>query len=192
MAIGNPLGMQSSVTAGMISAVNRDVTDLDGKNYRLIQTDAAINSGNSGGALVNSKGQVIGVNTLKLSGTGIEGMGFAIPINSTKDIYEQLIQYNKVKRPYIGITGRDLDENLAKANNLVVGIYVQSVEDFTAAQKADIRNGDVIIEADGQKITKMDELNDIKNKHNIGDEMKLKVYRNGSEKEIIITLGEQP
>ncbi len=192
MAIGNPLGMQSSVTAGMISAVNRDVTDSDGKNYKLIQTDAAINSGNSGGALVNSKGQVIGVNTLKLSGTGIEGMGFAIPINSTKDIYEQLIQYNKVKRPYIGITGRDLDEALAKANNLVVGIYVQSVDDFSAAQKADIRNGDVIIEADDQKITKMDELNEIKNKHNIGDEMKLKVYRNGSEKELTITLGEQP
>lgn len=192
MAIGNPLGMQSSVTAGMISAVNRDVTDSDGKNYKLIQTDAAINSGNSGGALVNSKGQVIGVNTLKLSGTGIEGMGFAIPINSTKDIYEQLIQYNKVKRPYIGITGRDLDEALAKANNLVVGIYVQSVDDFSAAQKADIRNGDVIIEADNQKITKMDELNEIKNKHNIGDEMKLKVYRNGSEKELTITLGEQP
>lgn len=192
MAIGNPLGMQSSVTAGMISAVNRNVTDSDGKNYKLIQTDAAINSGNSGGALVNSKGQVIGVNTLKLSGTGIEGMGFAIPINSTKDIYEQLIQYNKVKRPYIGITGRDLDEALAKANNLVVGIYVQSVEDFTAAQKADIRNGDVIIEADDQKITKMDELNEIKNKHNIGDKMKLKVYRNGSEKELTVTLGEQP
>ncbi len=192
MAIGNPLGMQSSVTAGMISAVNRDVTDSDGKIYKLIQTDAAINSGNSGGALVNSKGQVIGVNTLKLSGTGIEGMGFAIPINSTKDIYEQLIQYNKVKRPYIGITGRDLDEALAKANNLVVGIYVQSVDDFSAAQKADIRNGDVIIEADDQKITKMDELNEIKNKHNIGDEMKLKVYRNGSEKELTITLGEQP
>lgn len=192
MAIGNPLGMQSSVTAGMISAVNREVTDSDGKTYTLIQTDAAINSGNSGGALVNSKGQVIGVNTLKLSGTGIEGMGFAIPINSTKDIYEQLIQYNKVKRPYIGITGRDLDEALAKANNLVVGVYVQAVEDFSAAQKADIRNGDVIIEADGQKITKMDELNEIKNKHNIGDEMKLKIYRNGSEKEITLTLGEQP
>lgn len=192
MAIGNPLGMQSSVTAGMISAINREVTDSDGKTYTLIQTDAAINSGNSGGALVNSKGQVIGVNTLKLSGTGIEGMGFAIPINSTKDIYEQLIQYNKVKRPYIGITGRDLDEALAKANNLVVGVYVQAVEDFTAAQKADIRNGDVIIEADGQKITKMDELNEIKNKHNIGDEMKLKIYRNGSEKEITLTLGEQP
>lgn len=192
MAIGNPLGMQSSVTAGMVSAVNREVTDSDGKTYKLIQTDAAINSGNSGGALVNSRGQVIGINTLKLSGTGIEGMGFAIPINSTKSIYEQLIQYNKVKRPYIGISGRDLTEELAKANNLVVGIYVQSVEDFSSAQKADIRNGDVIIEADGTKITTMNELNEIKNKHNIGDEMKLKINRNGEEKEITIILGEQP
>lgn len=190
MAIGNPLGMQSSVTAGMISAVNREVSDSDGKTYKLIQTDAAINSGNSGGALVNSKGQVIGVNTLKLSGTGIEGMGFAIPINSTKDIYSQLIQYNKVKRPYIGIRGIDLTEELAKANNLVTGVYVQSVEDFSAAQKADVRNGDVIIEADGQKITKMEELNEIKNKHNIGDELKIKINRNGEEKEITLTLGE--
>lgn len=191
MAIGNPLGLQSSVTAGMISAVNREVPDSDGKTYKLIQTDAAINSGNSGGALVNSKGQVIGVNTLKLSGTGIEGMGFAIPINSTKDIYSQLIQYNKVKRPYIGIRGIDLTEDLAKANNLVVGIYVQSVEDFSAAQKADIRNGDVVIEADGQKVTKMEELNELKNKHNIGDEFKIKVNRNGEEKEITLTLGEE-
>lgn len=192
MAIGNPLGLQSSVTAGMISAVNREVTDSDGKTYTLIQTDAAINSGNSGGALVNSKGQVIGVNTLKLSGTGIEGMGFAIPINDTKDIYAQLIEYNKVKRPYIGIAGIDLTEDLAKSNNLVVGIYVQSVEDFSAAQKADIRNGDVIIEADGKKITTMDELNEIKNSHNIGDELTLKVNRNGIEKEITVTLAEQP
>lgn len=192
MAIGNPLGMQSSVTAGMISAIDRDVTDSDGKTYKLIQTDAAINSGNSGGALVNSKGQVIGINTLKLSGTGIEGMGFAIPINSAKPIYEQLIQYKKVKRPYIGISGRDLTEELAKANNLVLGIYVQSVEDFSAAQKADIRNGDVIIEADGTKITKMDELNELKNKHNIGDEMRLKINRNGEEREITLILGEQP
>ena len=191
MAIGNPLGMQSSVTAGMISAVNREVTDSDGKTYKLIQTDTAINSGNSGGALVNSKGQVIGVNTLKLSGTGIEGMGFAIPINNTKDIYTQLIQYSKVKRPYIGIRGIDLTEELAKANNLVIGVYVQSVEDFSAAQKADIRNGDVIIEADGQKITSMNELNEIKNKHQVGEELKLKVNRNGEEKEITVILAEQ-
>ena len=89
-------------------------------------------------------------------------------------------------------TGMTSQEYAQYANNLVTGVYVQSVEDFSSAQKADIRNGDVIIEADGQKITTMNELNDLKNKHSIGDEMKLKVYRNGSEKEITVTLGEQP
>ena len=192
MAVGNPLGMQSSITCGVISAVNRKVTDSDGKTFTLIQTDAAINAGNSGGALVNSEGKVIGINTLKLSGTGIEGMGFAIPINSTTDITSQLIQYSKVKRPYIGISGVDLDEETAKKYNLVVGVYVKSVEDFSAAEKAGIKAGDVIVEAEGKKISTMDELNEIKNSHNIGDEMKIKVNRDGQEKELTITLGEQP
>lgn len=192
MAVGNPLGMQSSITCGVISAVNRKVTDTDGKEFTLIQTDAAINSGNSGGALVNSEGKVVGINTLKLQGTGIEGMGFAIPINSTTDITSQLIQYSKVKRPYIGISGMDLDEQTAKANNLVVGVYVKSVDDFSSGEKAGIKIGDVIIEADGKKITKMDELNEIKNSHKIGDEMKIKVNRDGQEKELTIKLGEQP
>lgn len=189
MAIGNPLGLTDSVTAGIISAVNREVSDQDGNSYVAIQTDASINSGNSGGALVNSKGQVIGVNTLKLSGTGVEGVGFAIPINSTKEIYEQLIQYNKVKRPYIGIGGYDLDEQTAENNNLVVGIYI---EDFSAGEKAGLKIGDVIVEVDGTKVTKMDELNAIKNQKQIGDTLKLKVFREGKEKEITVTLQEQP
>lgn len=192
MAVGNPLGMQSSITCGVVSAVNRKITDSDGKEFTLIQTDAAINAGNSGGALVNSQGQVIGINTLKLQGTGIEGMGFAIPINSTTDITSQLIQYSKVKRPYIGITGMDLSENTAKANNLVKGIYVKAIDDFSAAEKAGVKIGDVIIEADGTKISTMDELNSIKNKHSIGDEMKIKVNRDGQEKDLTLTLGEQP
>lgn len=190
MAAGNPLGMQSSISSGTISAVNRDV-QADGRTYTLIQTDAAINAGNSGGALVNSKGQVIGINTLKLSGTGIEGMGFAIPINSAKPIYEQLIEYKKVKRPYIGIGGRDLTEELAKANNLVVGIYITSIEEFSAAEKAGLKIGDVIIEADGTAIKTMNELNEIKNNHAIGDIMKIKINRNGSEKEVELKLQEQ-
>ena len=192
MAVGNPVGMDSTVTCGIVSAVNREVTDSDGKKYTLIQTDAAINSGNSGGALVNSEGKVIGINTLKLSGTGIEGIGFAIPINSTTDITSQLIEYSKVKRPYIGITGMDLSEDLAKANNLVVGVYVKSVEDFSSAEKAGIKPGDVIIEADGTKVTTMDDLNKVKNSHKIGDEMKIKVNRDGQERELTVTLGEQP
>lgn len=190
MAIGNPLGLQSSVSSGMISAVNRKVT-ADGVTYTLIQTDAAINTGNSGGALVNSKGQVIGINTLKMSGSGVEGMGFAIPINSTKSISEQLIAYKKVKRPFIGISGRDLSEQLAKANNLVVGVYVLSVEEFSAAEKSGIKNGDVITSIDGKKVTTMDELNEVKNSHNIGDIIKLTIFRDGNEKEISLTLQEQ-
>ena len=191
MAVGNPLGMQSSITAGVISGVNREVTDSDGKTFTVIQTDAAINSGNSGGALVNSQGQVIGINTLKVSATGVEGMGFAIPINSAKPIYEDLIQYNKVRRPYIGISGRDLDQATAQRNNLVEGVYVVSVEEFSAAEKAGIKAGDVIIKADGTDVKTMDELNAVKNTHNIGDQMTIVVNRNGEEKELTLTLQEQ-
>ena len=192
MAAGNPLGMQNSITCGVVSAVEREVTDSDGKTYVLIQTDAAINSGNSGGALVNSKGEVIGINTLKLSGTGVEGMGFAIPINDTKDIYEQLITTGKVARPYIGIAGIDLDEATATKYNYPLGIYVKEVEDFSAAQKAGIKPGDVIIGADGKEIKTMDELNSLKAKHKIGDEMKLTINRDGEEKEVTLKLAEQP
>ncbi len=192
MAVGSPLGMESSVTSGIISAVNRTVNSSDGKTYNLIQTDAAINSGNSGGALVNSQGQVIGINTLKLNGTGVEGMGFAIPINSAKPIFEQLISNGKVTRPYIGLSGRDLTEDLAKANNLVVGVYVVSVEPFSAAEKAGIKAGDVIIGIDGTSIETMDELNNIKNQHKIGDEISLKLNRDGKEIDVKVTLQEQP
>ena len=192
MAIGNPLGMQSSVTSGIISAVDRDITSEDGNTYNLIQTDAAINSGNSGGALVNGSGQVIGINTLKLDGTGVEGMGFAIPINSAKPIFEQLISNGKVSRPYIGLSGRDLDEQTAKANDLVEGVYVVSVEPFSGAEKAGIQPGDVIIQIDGKDIKTMDELNEVKNTHQIGDEVSLKVNRDGKEIDVKVKLQEQP
>ena len=192
MAVGNPLGMQSSITCGNISAINRELTDSDGKTGTYIQIDAAINSGNSGGALVNSQGQVIGINTLKLSATGVEGMGFAIPINSVKDIYSQLIQYNKVKRPYIGLTGIDVDEQKSKYYNIPQGIYVQSVENFSPAEKAGFKIGDVIIQIDGQDVKNMDELNEIKFKHNIGDTITLKIIRDGQEMELSLTLAEQP
>ena len=191
MAVGSPLGMQNTVTGGMISALNREVTDSEGKTFTLIQTDAAINSGNSGGALVNSKGQVIGINTLKVSSTGVVGMGFAIPIDSAKPIIDQLIQYNKVKRPYIGISGRDVDSETAKRNNLVEGIYVVSVEEYSAAEIAGIKAGDVIVSADGQEAKTMNKLNEIKNKHQIGDTMTVVVNRQGTEKTITLTLKEQ-
>lgn len=191
-AIGNPLGMNSSVTSGIISAINREVQDSDDQTYTLIQTDAAINSGNSGGALVNASGEVVGINSMKLNGTGIEGIGFAIPINSTKSVTEELITNGKVKRPYIGISGRDVSAQTAKINNIVEGIYVVSVEEFSSAEKAGVRAGDIIVEADGTSITTMDELNKIKNSHSIGDTMKIKVNRSGNEMELTLTLQEQP
>lgn len=191
MAAGNPLGLGSSVTVGSISAVNRKVTS-DGTTYTCIQTDAAINSGNSGGALINAEGKVIGVNTLKLSGTGVEGIGFAIPINSTLEVTKDLIEYNKVLRPYIGLSTIDLTEELANANDLVVGVYVKSVDDFSAGEKAGIKAGDVIIKADGKEVKTYNDLNEIRDSHEIGDTMTITVYRNGKEKELTVTLQEAP
>ena len=191
MAVGSPLGLDTTVTQGIVSAVNREV-ESDGTKYTCIQTDAAINSGNSGGALVNSEGKVIGINTLKLSGSGVEGIGFAIPINSTLDVTDQLINHNKVLRPYIGISGINLDESTAKKYNLTVGVYVKTVQNFSPAEKAGLQSGDVIVKADDKDITTMDELNDIKNSHKIGDTMKLKINRNGEEKEATLTLEETP
>ena len=195
MAIGNPLGMQSSVTTGTISALNREVTDSDGKIYKVIQTDAAINSGNSGGALVNSNGEVIGINSIKASGTGVEGLGFAIPINSTKSIYSDLIKYNKVIRPYIGIAGIDITDEVIKNNptyKLVKGVYIRSIQDFSPAQKAGLKAGDIIIKADGTEVDSVEKLNEIKNKHNVGDTMELTINRDGNEQTITVTLAETP
>lgn len=191
MAVGSPLGLDTTVTTGIISAVNREVTS-DGNTFTCIQTDAAINSGNSGGALVNSDGKVIGINTLKLSGSGVEGIGFAIPINSTLDVVNELIDHNKVLRPYIGITGIDLDEATAKKYNLSVGVYVKSIQEFSPAEKAGLKAGDVIIKADNKDITTMKELNELKESHQIGDTMTLVVNRNGEQKEFTLTLEETP
>lgn len=191
MAVGSPLGLDTTVTTGIISAVNREV-ESEGTKYVCLQTDAAINSGNSGGALVNSDGKVIGINTLKLSGSGVEGIGFAIPINSTLDVISQLKDHNKVLRPYIGISGIDLDDSTAKRYNLVLGVYVKTVQSFSPAEKAGLQSGDVIIQADGKDIKTMDELNEIKNSHQIGDTMTLKVNRSGQEKEVTVTLEETP
>jgi serine protease Do len=192
MAVGNPLGLENSITDGIISAINREVSSSDGTVYTCIQTNAAINSGNSGGALVNSEGKVIGINTLKLSGSDIEGIGFAIPINSTLDIIDELIDHNKVLRPYIGIATIDLDESTAKKNNLVVGVYIKSIENFSAAEKSGLKVGDVIIKANGNSISTFDELEKTKNSLKIGDELTLTVNRNGSEIDVKVILQEAP
>lgn len=189
MAIGNPLNMPSTVTTGIISATSRTITS-ENVTYKVIQTDAAINSGNSGGALINAEGKVIGINTLKLAGSGIEGIGFAIPINDTINVYQDLITNGKVTRPLIGLTGRDINEATAKANKLPEGIYVVSVEDFSPAEKAGLKSGDVITEFDGKKVKTMNELNSIKNEHKPGDEVSMKITRDNNKQELKITLAE--
>lgn len=192
MAIGNPLGMDSSVTCGVVSATNRELTDSDGKSYVTIQTDAAINSGNSGGALVNAKGEVIGINTLKLSGSGIEGMGFSIPINSTTKIISQLTEKGEVVRPYIGIAGSSVTDSVSevvrKQYELPEGIYVNSVEKDSPAEKAGIQQGDIITEIEGKAVKSVSELNNIKNTYDVGTEVTLKITRKKESMDIKLTL----
>jgi len=194
MAIGNPLGMKSSVTTGTISAVNREVTEEDGQVLNVIQTCAAINSGNSGGALVNSQGQVIGINTMKASGTGIEGVGFAIPINTTKSIYSDLINYSKVKRAYLGISGIDITDEIIKSNpklNLVKGIYIKTIEDFSSAEKGGLQVADIIVKVDNKDVTSLQELKEYVQSKNIGDTIEITYIRDSKTKTSKITLQEQ-
>ena len=192
VAIGNPLGQDfaGTVTSGIISALNRTIT-TDGRTYKLIQTDAAINSGNSGGALANSKGEVIGINTVKVVATGVEGIGFAIPSDEAVPIIKELIENKKVARPSIGISGINVTEAISKAYNLRMGIYVNEVLENSPASKAGFKAGDIIIKAEGQEVKTMDELNTLKYKHKIGDEFKVTVLRDSKEVELTVVLGEE-
>lgn len=189
LAIGNPYNLDYSVTAGIISALNREMT-VENTTYNVIQADCAINSGNSGGALVNGKGEVIGITTLKLAGDGIEGVSFAIPVNETVPIYKELIEKGKISGPFVGISGIDLDEATAIRNGLTKGIYVDSVVSGSGAEDAGIMAGDVIVSFDGKDVSTMDELNAIKNTKNIGDKIEIKLYRKSELKTFTITLKE--
>lgn len=188
VAIGNPLGKEflGSVTSGIVSAVNRNLGE---KDIAYIQTDAAINNGNSGGPLLNSRGQVIGINTAKIDTTGtnnVDGMGFAIPIDLVKE------QIPNLSKPVlmIGISGRDIDAETAKQYDLVEGAYIQTVQEFSPAEKAGLRPGDVIVKFNGQKVKSITEINTLKTKLNAGDVVKLEVYRDGKYKELELTLKE--
>ena len=149
VAIGNPLSkeLSSTLTKGIISALNRNVETQSGVSTNLIQTDTAINAGNSGGPLINTKGQVIGINTLKAS-DGAEGIGFAIPINDVKEKIDSL------SKPILnlGVSVRVVDETLAKKLNLEEGLYVVEVTEYSSAEKAGLRSGDLIVKADGRRI----------------------------------------
>jgi len=189
VAIGNPLGRElaGSITVGYVSALNRTLTS-NGRTYKLLQTDAAINPGNSGGTLVSSSGKVIGINTVKIGATDVEGIGFAIPSNIAKPIVDELIKNGKIVRPYIGISGISLDDNMAKRYNLVKGVYVAKIESSSAAYNSGIKVGDVIVKIDDKEITTIEELNEIKNSKNVGDTVKITVYRDGKNIEINVKL----
>ncbi|MBR5237029.1 MAG: trypsin-like peptidase domain-containing protein [Clostridia bacterium] len=193
LAIGNPLReeLAGTLTVGYISAINRSMV-IDGKQMTMLQTDAAINPGNSGGALLNLRGQLIGINTAKSTGYDVEGLGFAIPINEAKPIIESIIAHGYVTgRVVIGISGQTITEAIAKANNLPVGVYVGSILEDSAAQKAGVRVGDVIIACDGQKVTTIDEINKIRDVHKVGEIMTMKVDRNGQTVELRLILQEE-
>lgn len=197
IAIGNPLGFDlfGSVTSGIVSALDRQIS-INEKNMNLIQTDAAINSGNSGGPLLNSCGQVIGINSAKMSSSysssaSIEGLGFAIPIDEAKIIIDDLINYKYVKgRPQIGIGTRDVSETVSRYYNIPMGVYVATVEEGSTAEFSGIQVGDVIIGIQGEPVTTSDELNEIKNQYKAGDEITLTITRNGRDIEITLILQE--
>lgn len=193
VAIGNPLGeeLAGTVTGGYISALNRSIM-VDDKKFNLIQTDAAINPGNSGGALVNNYGEVIGINSVKMSSEGVEGIGFAIPIDEAKPIIEDLKTSGYVTgRPVIGIAGRDVTEQDSKYYNIPVGIYVYQVSKYSAAEQAGIQAGDVITKFNGEEVKTSDELNDKKEKFKVGDTVTLTIVRNGETKSVDVKLTEE-
>lgn len=192
IAVGNPLGLElsGSVTGGIISALNRQLS-VEDKNLTLIQTDAAINPGNSGGPLVNCYGQVIGINSIKISSEYAEGLGFAIPIDDAKPIIDALIQYGYVKgRPMIGITCQTVSAAQARYNDVPQGIYVVSVTKDTGAYDAGIKAGDIITAVNGKAITTLAEFNKEKESFKAGDKIKLSVYRDGKDFDVQVTLTE--
>jgi serine protease Do len=195
VAIGNPGGLEymGSVTAGVISGLNRSVQSDSGYEFKLIQTDAAINPGNSGGALVNSEGKVIGVNSIKVVAQGFEGIGFAIPINTAREIFENLIEHKYVPgRPYIGFeVDITFNEEAAKYYRVPAGVLVKQVFPFTGAYKAGISAGDIITKCQGKPVKTLEELNEIRNQYKPGDIIKLEIYRDKKYITLDVELSEE-
>lgn len=193
VAIGNPFGLGQTVTSGIVSALGR--TGLNIENIEnFIQTDAAINSGNSGGALVNLKGELIGINTAILGPNGGNiGIGFAIPSNMVKTIIHQLQEYGEVRRGQLGLTGTELNADLAKnfGYDSNTGAFVNEIIEGSAADKAGIRSGDIITSIDGKKIQSFGELRAKVATLGAGAKVKLGIFRDGKEIEVTVTLQEE-
>lgn len=192
VAIGTPLGKNfaQTLTQGIVSGINRNLSMSNGETGNYIQTDTAINSGNSGGPLINTKGQVIGINTAKLSNQGqdatVEGMGFAIPINDAKE------RIGSLSKPVLtlGVTVRELDKTSAKQNDVPEGLWVSGVNENSPAEKAGIKPLDVIVKFDGKEIKTFDELTKIKETKKSGDKVDIVVYRNGKNVTLTLELAE--
>ncbi len=199
IAIGNSLGYGQSVTTGVISALNRDMELSDGSTGTFIQTDAAINPGNSGGALLNMNGEVIGINSNKIGGSVVEGMGYAIPISAASPIIADLMlreTKNKVteeERGFLGISGISVTPQVSSTYGMPEGVYIAQVYEGTAAAAAGLQKGDIIIEFDGAKVASMDELQRLLEYYAKGDTVEVKVMMIGNrgyeEKSVSLTLG---
>ncbi len=195
IAIGNALGYGQSVTVGYISALDREVT-TENATLNLLQTDAAINPGNSGGALINARGEIIGINSVKYASTEVEGIGYAIPISEAIPIINDLMNREDLKEDemgYLGITGKNVEANYAEAFGMPVGILVYEVGEGTAAQKAGIVKGDIIVGINGKKLETMQDLSNTLSYTRGGTTvtMNLKVLQNGEyiAKDVEVTLG---
>jgi len=195
IAIGNPMGLefQGSVTSGVISALNRTL-DIGERRLKLIQTDAAISPGNSGGALVNADGLVIGINSAKVAANGVEGMGFAIPINAVREVVDQLMASGHVVRPYLGVGVFD-KETAARQGyqlNIDAGVYIQNVTLNGPCGKAGLQRGDVILEVGGTAVNTVADLRAAVSEHKVGDTVKVKYQRNGDTASVDVVLEEMP
>ena len=196
VAIGDPLGVElrGTMTDGIVSAINRNISS-GGRTMTLIQTNAALNSGNSGGPLINRFGQVIGINTMKVgdyvSSAGVEGLGFAIPSTTVKDIVDQLIHQGYVSgRPSLGISGTEIPRMYQIYYNLPAGVYVTEVEPGSDAETQGIQVQDVILAVDGQRVKEPDEIQTILYAHQAGDVVEVIFYRAGQQISVNLTLGE--
>jgi S1-C subfamily serine protease len=194
LAVGNPFNLTSTVTAGIVSAKARNIHILPDQQFPIesfIQTDAAVNPGNSGGALVNTSGELIGINTAIASNTGAyTGYSFAIPVNMVKKVVDDLLEYGNVQRGYIGVNIRDIDSKLASEKGIKTlnGVYVAGITEDGAAASAGIKEGDVITKVGGNTVNSSPELQEQVSRYRPGDKVEVTLLRSGSEKTVAVTL----
>ncbi len=195
IAIGNPMGLEfkGSVTSGVISALNRTL-DISDKRVKLLQTDAAINPGNSGGALVNADGEVIGINSAKVAANGVEGMGFAIPINTVQNIINEIMDKGYVARPYLGVSVFDPETagRYGYQLNIDKGVYIFQLTLNGPCGKAGLQRGDIILKIDGEETNSVSDLRGKIAEKKVGDMVKVTFDRNGKEQSADVVLEEMP